>query len=91
MSRFLYASGLAFVALLVTLMVFPSAQLLPAEEVSLYWFVASLIGAWALPRLDALVEKMRPMGATAPANDEQVLDFGDDDEDEIEFVEVLNV
>ena len=91
MSRFLYASGLAFVALLVTLMVFPSAQLLPAEEVIFYWFVASLFVVWALPRFDALAEKVRPLGAPAPADDEQVLDFGDDDEDEIEFVEVLNV
>lgn len=91
MKNFLKAFAFSFVALLVALMVVPGAQELPTEEVFLYWGIAALAGTLALPRLDALAEKVRPMGAPAPASDEQVLDFGDDDEDEIEFVEVLNV
>lgn len=91
MYDFLKAFVSSFIALIVALIVVPGAQQLPTEEVFLYWGIAAIVGTLALPRLDALAKKMRPMGVTAPVGDEQVLDFGDDDEDEIEFVEVLNV
>lgn len=89
MINFLKSFTYSFVALMVALMIVPGAQQLPTEEVILYWLIASVAGAWALPRLAVVAENMRPLAgdhsSEASADTEQSFDFDDED---IQFVEV---
>lgn len=89
MVNFLKSFTYSFVALMVALMIVPGAQQLPTEEVFLYWLIASVAGAWALPRLATVAANMRPLpgdqDSAAPADTEQSFDFDDED---IQFVEV---
>lgn len=89
MINFLQSFAYSFVALMVALMIVPGAQQLPTEEVILYWLIASVVGAWALPRLATVAANIRPLpgdqDSAAPADTDQSFDFDDED---IQFVEV---